>query len=188
MEIVLKSIKVVKSRSEETICFTAVMYVNGSKTADVSNGGYGGSHDFDIHNTEMFKQAESYIAGLPPTDGSFGPLEMNLELFISMYVGEYLEKKEIEAEHKKMMKLCVNSLCYGKADFDNNRSMEKKEEIIRIIKKYRDTEYLNVAADEILRLFSVSGSVCCNADLIKFNTYGYVECSECGKTYRKQTG
>lgn len=65
--------------------------------------------------------------------------------------------------------------------------MKNKEEIIRIIKKYRDTEYLNAAADEILRLFSVSGSVCCNADLIKFDTYGYDECSKCGKTYRQQT-
>lgn len=37
--------------------------------------------------------------------------------------------------------------------------MEKKQEIIRIIKKYRDTEYLDVAADEILRLFDVSGSL-----------------------------
>ncbi len=120
MEIVLKSIKVVKSRSEETICFTAVMYVNGSKTADVSNDGRGGSHNFYIHNNELFKKAESYTASLPPTDGSFGPLEMDLELFISMYVGEYLEKKEIEAEYKKMLKLCVNSLCYGKVDFDGN--------------------------------------------------------------------
>lgn len=120
MEIVLKSIKVVKSMSEETICFTAVMYVNGSKTANVSNRGCGGSHDFDIHNMEMFKQAEKYTESLPPTDGSFGPLEMDLELFISMYVGEYLEKKELESEHKKMLKLCLNSICYGKAEFDGN--------------------------------------------------------------------
>lgn len=35
--------------------------------------------------------------------------------------------------------------------------MEKKQEIIRIIKKYRDAKYLNKAADEILMLFSVSG-------------------------------
>jgi hypothetical protein len=35
--------------------------------------------------------------------------------------------------------------------------MEKKQEIIRIIKKYRDTEYLDTAADEILRLFDVTG-------------------------------
>ena len=35
--------------------------------------------------------------------------------------------------------------------------MENKQEIIRIIKKYRDTEYLDTAADEILRLFSVVG-------------------------------
>ena len=120
MEIVLKSIKVVKSMSEETICFTAVMYVNGSKTADVSNRGCGGSHDYFIHNEELFEQAESYTASLPPTVGPFGPLNMDLELFISMYVGEYLEKKELESEHKKMLKLCANSICYGKADFDGN--------------------------------------------------------------------
>lgn len=35
--------------------------------------------------------------------------------------------------------------------------MENRQEIIRIIKKYRDTEYLDLAADEILRLFSVVG-------------------------------
>ena len=31
----------------------------------------------------------------------------------------------------------------------------------------------------------VSGSVCCHSTLIKFKTYGYDECSECGKTYKQ---
>lgn len=38
-----------------------------------------------------------------------------------------------------------------------------------------------------LRQPLVSGSVCCGAELIKFNTYGYDECADCGKTYRQQT-
>jgi hypothetical protein len=40
---------------------------------------------------------------------------------------------------------------------------------------------------EQLRQTPVSGSVCCGAELIQFKTYGYDECSECGKTYRQQT-
>lgn len=31
----------------------------------------------------------------------------------------------------------------------------------------------------------VGGSVCCHSTLIKFKTYGYDECSECGKTYKQ---
>jgi hypothetical protein len=58
-------------------------------------------------------------------------------------------------------------------------------------KTLKDLEQGKISADHaevvILRLFIVSGSVCCNADLIKFDTYGYDECSECGKTYRQQT-
>ena len=42
-------------------------------------------------------------------------------------------------------------------------------------------EAINVALNKP----NVMRSVCCNADLIKFKTYGYNECSECGKTYRQ---
>jgi len=31
----------------------------------------------------------------------------------------------------------------------------------------------------------VMRSVCCDAELIKFKTYGYDECVECGKTYKQ---
>ena len=36
-----------------------------------------------------------------------------------------------------------------------------------------------------LRKADVKRSVCCDAELIKFDTYGYDECVECGKTYRQ---
>lgn len=43
--------------------------------------------------------------------------------------------------------------------------------------------------DEALNLISsnplVSGSVCCNAKMVKLTTYGYDECLECGKTYKQ---
>jgi hypothetical protein len=60
--------------------------------------------------------------------------------------------------------------------------MEKKQEIIRIIKKYRDTEYLDTAADEILRLFDVSSSF---SEEYSHNCMMYLDkqrtCMVCGK-------
>ena len=47
-------------------------------------------------------------------------------------------------------------------------------------------------ADKMLKTFKIIAlnpivmrSVCCGAELIKFNTYGYDECIECGKTYKQ---
>ena len=56
--------------------------------------------------------------------------------------------------------------------------------------KVSDTEMYHTlieAMNQVLRQPPVSGSVCCGAELIQFKTYGYDECSECGKTYRQQT-
>lgn len=39
-----------------------------------------------------------------------------------------------------------------------------------------------------LRKADVMHSVCCDGELIRFDTYGYNECLECGKTYKQQTG
>jgi hypothetical protein len=67
--------------------------------------------------------------------------------------------------------------------------MEKKQEIIRIIKKYRDTEYLDTAADEILRLFSVVGrseQLVCNCDNPKPNDRGYNWCNNCERLLKLQ--
>jgi hypothetical protein len=76
-----------------------------------------------------------------------------------------------------------------------------EDKIIEVFKKYSksvDTEY-NVynclieedwsnIAHELVKLFRqphVMRSVCCDAELIKFKTYGYDECIECNKTYKQ---
>ena len=45
-----------------------------------------------------------------------------------------------------------------------------------------------IEAETLVKLFCpqhVMRSVCCDAELIKFKTYGYDECGECGKTYKQ---
>ena len=71
----------------------------------------------------------------------------------------------------------------------------EKVEMYQMVEKDKLIEMLIEANNVInrltevknLRIADVGGSVCCHKPLIEFKTYGYDECSECGKTYRKQT-
>lgn len=47
MNIDLKNIKVYDELSEETLCFTATLYIDGVNRGEVSNRGQGGCNDFD---------------------------------------------------------------------------------------------------------------------------------------------
>ena len=49
--VTLKSIKVFESGSEETVCFTATLYVDGKRCGKVSNDGHGGAHRYDQWGT-----------------------------------------------------------------------------------------------------------------------------------------
>ena len=46
MKFELKNLRIVKALSEETTCFTATLWVNGRKVAQVSNRGTGGCNDW----------------------------------------------------------------------------------------------------------------------------------------------
>lgn len=58
----------------------------------------------------------------------------------------------------------------------------QEEKLLNALARYITTE---LEANKNFIKSDVIGSVCCHKPLIKFNTYGYYECSECGKTYRQ---
>ena len=84
MKLELKNKKICKWMSEETICFTASLYVDGKRVALVSNGGKGGAHSYYIRNHDLFAKAEEYCKTLPPEKYRDFELPMDLELKISM--------------------------------------------------------------------------------------------------------
>lgn len=46
MQLSLKNVKVHKDMSEETVCFSATLYIDGKRAADVSNSGHGGPNRY----------------------------------------------------------------------------------------------------------------------------------------------
>ena len=122
MKIELKNIKINKTFSFETICFTADIHINNKKVGYANNDGNGGCtfyHYYDVKDRELLKQAEEYIKSFPSTkiiDSDFGrnfEIEASLENYIDDLITTKFnedERKKFQNKLKKQMETCI---CYG---------------------------------------------------------------------------
>lgn len=101
MKIELKNIKVMNSLSEETVCFSASIYVDGKKAGQASNRGHGGNTDYRFTDRELEKRFEEYAKSLPSkvfhiddfgTELEIFPanIETNKDYFVMCMDGEHL--------------------------------------------------------------------------------------------------
>lgn len=99
MDITLRKINYNARMSEETLCFTADMYVNGTLTAHAVSRGTGGATIFHPVNRELLAQAEAYCESLPDicVPGFEQPLPMNLEGYVNDLVCHVLAEKDLKA-------------------------------------------------------------------------------------------
>lgn len=63
MQIELRSTKIVQRLSEETLCFTATMYLDGQPAGTVANRGNGGSHEYS--DWDALSRLDAYASTLP---------------------------------------------------------------------------------------------------------------------------
>lgn len=60
MKLELKNVKVHKDMSEETTCFSATLYVNGVRAADVKNDGQGGCNHYYFSDRKLENEVWEY--------------------------------------------------------------------------------------------------------------------------------
>ncbi len=98
-EFELKKFKHLESRSEETNCFEAVLYVNGKKLADCGNAGQGGSTDvyYLPESIKLGKEVEDFLKTQPKIDlaGYNFQLDLTLEFIVDELVQECLKAQYI---------------------------------------------------------------------------------------------
>ncbi len=85
MKVELKNLKIAHHLSEETLAFTADVFVDGVKAGTVKNDGQGGS---DICNLGSYKVKLEAWAKTQERDPLFPDDEMNLELMFSRLIDE----------------------------------------------------------------------------------------------------
>jgi hypothetical protein len=113
MQIELKNIVINQRLSEETICFSADIFIDGIKAGQASNRGHGGCTDYHHLNTDtsrmLIKEAEKFCNELPAVDIGLGGgrmMNMNLE----HYIDDILYKYDNE---KKQAKDFEKGICFG---------------------------------------------------------------------------
>jgi hypothetical protein len=103
VELELKAVKYSKSLSQETYAFTAKMYVNGRKYADVSNNGGGGPNL--IHRVKHDGQLDAAVmekAYKELQDAGWGDCTIEVvENWASEAVTQHLLRKDMKADFRK---------------------------------------------------------------------------------------
>lgn len=107
----LKAFKYLESRSEETYCFSAVLYVNGTKLAHCGNDGHGGSTDvrFLPECIEKGRMIETFLRTQPKVKPKGFDLELdfNLEYIVDELVQEIMEERELKKIKNETSKCLV---------------------------------------------------------------------------------
>ena len=112
MEIEIKKIQINQRLSQETLCFSADIFINGTKAGVAKNHGYGGSTDYHHLGTDtsrmLIKNAEKYAASLPhrKSDISDRTFPITLCSLIDNIVYKYDNDKKQAKDFEK-------GICFG---------------------------------------------------------------------------
>ena len=105
MKLELKNIKRNDRLSEETHCYSAVLYLDSKAIADVGNRGHGGPDEVHARPgcAEALAQAEAWCKSLPPLPSEYSAdgLAMDLELWCGMRVDDHMVLQDMRKAMKK---------------------------------------------------------------------------------------
>lgn len=103
MKLELKNVKLSLSQSQETTAFTGTLYINDIKAAACSNSGHGGANCINafLGQVSLVAQAEQYCKSLPPDVSEYGEIQMDLEFWVSIEVGNFETNRLIANKSKK---------------------------------------------------------------------------------------
>lgn len=138
MEIELRKIYISHQFSEESLAFTANLYIDGRKIGYASNDGKGGNTFYEADHPDYRPQlyaADDYCKTLPPwkLDDDLS-VPMNLETFIEMKVVEYANKEERKKFERKMEKSMVDHIVFGVPGTDEFKSYPTNAPIAELLR------------------------------------------------------
>lgn len=136
MKIELKNVKYMASLSEETMCFSATVYIDGKKRGEVKNRGCGGAHDY--HPFELEGEIEAHAATLPPYKSSYSeePRPMCAEILVNEILAKELELRDLRraARNKTLFKIPGHN--YGDGGYHSLNLPYSEKAVTYLLKKY----------------------------------------------------
>jgi len=104
MKIELKAIKICKWASQETLCYTANVYIDGKKAFTAENDGHGGSDNYrDYKNGTIVDKAAQWVASQNTDEDIKDWSNVTLlELYIGDLLNDHIFKKDIKRQLKRV--------------------------------------------------------------------------------------
>jgi hypothetical protein len=147
MDISLKSVKIAKFASEETVCFQATVYLDGKRALVASNDGRGGSNRYDGDTTAL----DAYAATLPPVDFGVG-MSGEFTPDADWVVGIALTRWQVEKDLKRKIYALMEKQVY-------EWNVKPTVENIERVRKSNNIDMANVInimpIDAAVRLLSI---------------------------------
>ena len=142
MQVELKSFKEHKELSDDSLAFSASLWIDGKRTAIVTNEGQGGMHRIQPTGPTLEKlkanrikldEFEAYCKTLPDktltpswTDGEPYSIPMDGDVYIDDLVEEIFKELDKKHEEKFWKKLCAKGVVIRLVDFKEGQSTTVK--------------------------------------------------------------
>ena len=148
----LKNFKYIESRSDETNCFGATLYVNGKRFADCGNSGQGGPTDVHISPEcrELGKEIEEFLATQPKVVPPGHTFELDLDL--EYIVDELVQQLLLERQMKRVKALTKANIVFKTVGESYHWRGWKKQTIASMLKHPQGpAEIRKVIAEELAK-------------------------------------
>ncbi len=153
----LKNIKTFLPGSEETICYTATLYIDGKRTADASNDGHGGCDLYRPFDAEARKRIDAIEAELATEKVSLGEGWGECSNSLELVVGNLLEQHLAAKQMKSAMSRNVLFLNDGAVYQIKATAKQRPAAIAHVEQKYPKAKVLNtMPTAEALKLFTAN--------------------------------
>lgn len=153
------NLKIVKSRSFETVCFTGALKFDGKTIATLSSEGNGGPTDISAKPgcEAALKEAEAWAKSLPPEKGQTMDLPMDLEFAVNIIVYEEMNKLELKSQFKKVVRsggiIRDGKITTFKVNID--KSADERRRFLAFVEKTYPTAVIlaNMSEEEGFKMF-----------------------------------
>lgn len=100
MKLELKNVKIAASLSQETLAYTATLYVDGVKAAHMENHGHGAADSIHWINRELGMKVQAW-AQTQERDPRFPELAVDVEMLVHRLLETYEEERQLRRWCKK---------------------------------------------------------------------------------------
>jgi hypothetical protein len=112
MNVELRKVKYNEKMSDETSCFSAEVWMDGKKLADVSNRGCGGGNDYYSGHVSEWDKFVKWCNSQPPVVSYGMTLPMNADLYIGDLFDAWLVKDDVRRQQAQLKRWCRTKTVY----------------------------------------------------------------------------